>query len=299
MRIMFIYRILCGKRMRCTILVAVLLIGEATVFSQSSPHIQLCSTKIVPYPERNKIQNPMFSTDLTAPNGERLVYIGARHSNDSIDVQFLDIEKAWEDIRPTIAFYEGTGVGMWSSAEQAIRGAGEPGLIQFLAQKDSIPSISLEPSEQDEVAYLLTKFNPEQVKLFYTLRVVSEMRQRQNRSEPELRVAAMNVMQRLSKLKGLEDVVRTLEELDAAYRNYWTKPATWSDVPGDWFNPLKSSSETGGVFTNEINQESSHFRDMNMYSVLATAVLEGNRVIAVVGRDHVPMQAPALKCALQ
>jgi hypothetical protein len=285
--------------MRSTLVVAVFLIAEAALFSRPSAQIQLCSTEIVRYPERNRIQTPIFSLDLTAPNGGRLVYIGARHSNDPTDPQFLDIKKAWDDLRPTVAFYEGAGIQMWSTTEQAIREAGEPGLVQFLAEKDSIRSISLEPSEQDEATYLLTKFNPEQVKLFYTLRVVSEMRQRQNRSEPELRLAAINVMQRLSKLKGLENVVRTIEELEAAYRHYWSKPGNWSDAPRDWFNPLKSSSETEGVFTNEINQESSTFRDVNMYSALTTAVLERKRVFAVVGRDHVPMQALALKCALQ
>src|SRR5262245_39271088 len=285
--------------MRFTLVVAVLLIRETALFPQSSAQIQLCSTEIVPYPQRDRIQKPIFSLDLTAPNSGRLVYIGARHTNDPSDLQFSDIEKAWDDLKPTVAFYEGTGVRTWSTIEQAIRVAGEPGLVQFLAKKASIPLISLEPSEQDEATYLLTKFNPEQVKLFYTLRVVSEMRQRQNRSEPELRLDAIDVMQRLSTLKGLENVVRTIEELEAAYRHYWTKPANWSDAPRDWFNPLKSSSETGGVFTNEINQESSNFRDVNMYSVLSTAVLEGKRVIAVVGRDHVQMQALALKCALQ
>jgi hypothetical protein len=71
------------------------------------------------------------------------VYIGARHSNDPTDLQFLDIKKAWDDLRPTVAFYEGAGIQMWSTTEQAIREAGEPGLVQFLAEKDSIRSISL------------------------------------------------------------------------------------------------------------------------------------------------------------
>lgn len=285
--------------MRSTVMVAVLLIAQAAAFPQSSAQIQRCSTELVRYPERNTIHNPIFSLDLSTSVGGRLVYIGARHTNDSADPQFVDIEKAWNDLKPTAAFYEGAAVRMQPNVEQAIRNGGEPGLVQFLAAKDSIPTNSLEPTEQDEATYLLKKFNPEHVKLFYTLRVASEMRQRRNQSEPEIRQAAIEVLQRLSKLSGLENVVRTIEELEAAYRHYWTEPVNWWDAPSNWFNPLKSSSETGGVFTNEINQESSSFRDVNMYSVLATAVSEGHRVIAVVGRDHVPMQALALRCALR
>jgi hypothetical protein len=36
-----------------------------------------------------------------------------------------------------------------------------------------------------------------------------------------------------------------------------------------------------------------------MYNVLAKAALEGKRVFAVVGRDHIPMQEAALRCALK
>jgi hypothetical protein len=35
-----------------------------------------------------------------------------------------------------------------------------------------------------------------------------------------------------------------------------------------------------------------------MYAVLSEAAQQGERVFAVVGRNHVPMQAEALKCAL-
>jgi hypothetical protein len=64
------------------------------------------------------------------------------------------------------------------------------------------------------------------------------------------------------------------------------------------FDPLKSSAETGGIFTNDVNRASSEFRTRHMYTVLATAAARADRVFAVVGRDHVPAQAAALRCAL-
>ncbi len=36
-----------------------------------------------------------------------------------------------------------------------------------------------------------------------------------------------------------------------------------------------------------------------MLEVISDAVLDGGRVFAVVGRNHVPMKAPALRCALE
>src|SRR5438552_16444589 len=98
--------------MRSTAMVAVLLIAEAAAFPQSSAQIQRCSTELVRYPERNTIHNPIFSLDLATSIGDRLVYIGARHTNDPADPQFVDIEKAWNDVKPTVAFYEGPVVRM-------------------------------------------------------------------------------------------------------------------------------------------------------------------------------------------
>jgi hypothetical protein len=81
--------------------------------------------------------------------------------------------------------------------------------------------------------------------------------------------------------------------LDSAYRKYWKDPANWWDAPARWFDPLASSADTGGVFMNDINRMSSEYRDRHMYRLLAQAALEGNRVFAVVGRNHVPMQRKA------
>ena len=100
-------------------------------------------------------------------------------------------------------------------------------------------------------------------------------------------------------MKGFETVIPNIEALDVAYRKYWSEPAQWWLAPAQWFAPGKSSAETGGRFTNEINTMSSEYRDLHMYRVLAKAALEGNRVFAVVGRNHVPMQEPALRCALK
>lgn len=48
-----------------------------------------------------------------------------------------------------------------------------------------------------------------------------------------------------------------------------------------------------------ISPEKAGLFNGHMVAVLAEAVREGERAFAVVGRNHVPMQAPALRCALQ
>jgi len=268
---------------------------------QSSTNSQLsdCSKEIVPYQLRNKIQNPVFALDVASSNGGRLRYVGSRHSIDPTDPEFGEFEKAWNEFKPTMAFFEGGGHSVEATRDESIVKSGESGLVRFLAARDKVPAASLEPNRQDEVNYLLTKFSAEQVKLFYVLRVIQEDRVTYKQSEAQLQAALGPVLDRFSKFKGLDTVVRNAGEFEAAYRRYWNTSPNWWEAPSAWFDPLVPSSRTGGVFTNEVNQASSFFRDINMYTVLTRATLEGKRVFAVVGRDHIPMQEPALRCALK
>lgn len=269
----------------------------ATFRNQMSVHPDECSKEIVPYGD--KIKDRLFTLDLASPGGGHLLYLGARHSLDPSDLEFGEFEKAWNDFKPTIAFYEGGSVSrpVAASRDEEIKTSGEPGLIRFLAARDNIVAASLEPSRQDEVNYLLKEFSAEQVKLFYVLRVIAESRDLHKHSETELRAEVGKVLDRFSRLKGLESVIQNPAQLDAAYHRYWKSPQNWWEAPADWFSP--STKETGGIFTNQVNMRSSGYRDLHMYEVLAKAALEGKRVFAIVGRDHLPMQAAALKCALK
>ena len=258
-----------------------------------------CSEKLNPYSEWHKIKTPAFSLDLAAPSEGRLYYFGAQHSSDPADPQFAEIEKVWNKLKPTVAFYEGPNRPIAATRDETIKQAGESGFVRFLAARDGIPIVSLEPSPQDEVNFILKRFSPEQVTLFFVLRETSRLRERRKLSETELRAAVAQLLERASQMKILADPITSLDELDAAYRRYWKNPPHWWQAPSAWFDPLKSSAETGGIFTNEINQMSSGYRDQHMYTVLATAALEGKKVFAVVGRNHVATQADALRCALK
>jgi hypothetical protein len=221
------------------------------------------------------------------------------HTYDPDDVQFSWIDVSWNKLKPTMAFFEGTGSSVGNSRDNSIKTAGEPGLIRYLAARDGIPAVSLEPNIKDEVYYVLGKFSAEQAKLFYVLRQVAQLRTRQNLSESALKSRIQGILQQWSQVAGLRHVITSVEELETAYNYYWKSPTNWWEASADWFNPLKSSSQTGGVFMNEVNQESSYYRNLHMYNVLANAVLDGEIVFAAVGRDHIPMQEEALRCILK
>lgn len=258
-----------------------------------------CAEKIVPYADWPKVKEPVFSLDVSGKTGGRLSYFGAEHATDPALAQFAEIERAWNALKPTVAYYEGPNRPLAETKDETIRQTGESGFVRFLAKRDGVPVVSLEPSPADEAAHVMRKFSPEQVFLFYVLRETARLRERRKLPEAELKAAVAQLLERAAQMKGFEGAFTNVAGLETAYRKYWTSPANWWEAPQAWFDPGKSSKETGGIFTNDINTMSSEYRDLHMYRSLAGATLEGKRVFAVVGRNHVPMQAPALRCAIK
>ena len=256
-----------------------------------------CEAQIVSYQAwaKNPDSTWIFHRDVPAGG---LYYFGAEHANDPAHPQFEAIEAAFERFRPTLIFYEGPVRPLGAGRRETIEQYGESGFVRFLAQEAGLPVARLEPDPVAEAQYVLQSFSPEQVKLFYVLRETARLRERLHLSEPELREAVARLLERAAALPGFENVLLSLDDLEASYRKYWSGPAAWWQAPAAWFDPLRASAETGGIFTNDVNRVSSHFRNLHMARVLAAAVLRGERVFAVVGRNHVPLQVPALRCAL-
>jgi hypothetical protein len=271
---------------------------SATLAAQA-PDPASCAGRIVPFADRPALASPEYSLDLSPQAGGRLVYFGASHASDPAHPQFAAIEAGFARLRPTVVFYEGPARGEAATAEETIRQFGEAGFVRFLATEGGARIERLEPDPRAEAAAVLERFSPEQVKLFYVLREVSRLRERRGLDEADLRAAAGQLLRRTDAIfPEMAGVVGSVEALEEAYRRHWSEPAEWWMAPARWFDPGRPSAETGGLFTNEVNRVSSEFRDRHMFEVIAREVRAGERVLAVVGRDHVAAQAPALRCAL-
>ena len=281
-----------------TIVLAVVAMSLAVPGGAALRPKQDCISLVVPYEKRAEIANPAFSLELSAPGGGSLAYVGSSHTDDPADPMFARIDAAWERAKPTIAFYEGPDRPIFDDRDETIRRTGESGYVRFLAKKAGLPVARLEPSPKAQIDYLLTKFSREQVELFFILGEEARLRERKELGEAEIRSAIEQLMGRAAQM-GLVGEITSIEKLEAAYARHWKTPEHWWQAPKHWFDPLRSSSETGGIFTNDVNRASSHYRNIHMVEALSKAAREGHRVFAVVGRDHVPMQAGALRCSLQ
>lgn len=236
--------------------------------------------------------------ELRGRGGGELRYIGVRHTVNPTDTQIFTIESEFEGFRPTRVFYEGHDSEIVAEREPTIRKFGVSGFVRFLAQQSGTPIASLEPTPEDEMDRLANRFQPEQLQLFFLLREVVRLRERHGMSRDEVEQALEDLLTG-SELPGIPNPITTMEELDRAFWSYWSYPKNWWDASVGWFDPFFSSADSGGSYTNELARESARTRDENMVRVLTAAVLEGERVLAVVGRDHIPMQAPALRCAIE
>ncbi len=272
-----------AARITLTVLAGLMMAGPALA----------CTERLLPYGAVNAA--PVFQLELAG----KLHYFGAMHSNDPAAPQFAEIEKRWQAFKPAVAFYEGPNRPLAATSDETIKQAGESGFLRFLAQRDGVPIMSLEPSPKDEINYVLKQFSTEQVALFFTLREVARLRERRGLKEAELTAATEKMLEQVNKMGLMDSPIRTVADLAAAYRRHWSEPAQWWQAPTSWFDPRRKSADTGGVFTNEVNAASSHYRNIHMLEKLAASANAGKAVFAVVGRDHVAQQADALRCAIK
>jgi hypothetical protein len=162
---------------------AVLITGNIPAIAQdASPSrvINSCRAQLIPYAQCPGIAagSPAWSLRIATTRGDgALHYIGAVHSRDPEREQFSSIRGSWRAFRPTIAFYEGPDRGVREDEGSTIAQLGESGYVRFLATRDGVKLARLEPDPKAEIAYLLERFTPEQVKLFFVVREAQRLRE--------------------------------------------------------------------------------------------------------------------------
>lgn len=235
-----------------------------------------------------------YVLELSAGKG-RLLYFGAKHTFGSNDPQLTRIERLWAEFKPEVAFFEGADP---ESTPPAVKSReevrGESGFVLFLATRDDVPVRTLEPARGDEIALLLKRYSPEEVKVFYVLRQIPQFRSGTHAESIE--AYAENVLGGLSLRPELKGAPRTIAELKTSSARLFPRLADWRDVPQAWFDPVPTPPPT---YLNDVSRRLSEFRDRHMLTLLAGQVARGKRVFAVVGASHVVMQERALRSAIK
>ncbi len=233
-----------------------------------------------------------YVVNIYTPHGA-LFYVGVQHTNDPCDEQLKEIEMFWKQFDPDVAFYEGPELpSAENTRSESIRNSEERGLVRYLAGSH-LNVKSMEPPFADEIAELVKKYRPEQVKVFYVMRdmvgydrLKSPNETRQEYLEDEIG--------RLSAETALKNVPpNAISELEPTFAKYFPGLGSYKNAPNRWVDP--SSTET---LLNEISRASTEYRDQFMVSFISRAVCEQKRVFAVVGWSHVVRQEPAIRALL-
>ena len=281
----------------CAALALLLTPGAGVAQSVSSEQMMKCESLIIAQDKAAASPSREFSLDLQGKQGSRFRYVGVRHTFDPRDPQYAMMQDIWQALQPTEAFYEGAGSFVGDTLISALERSGEPGLVRHLASLTGTPVHSLEPTRGSEVEYLLPTFSAEQLVLFLVTRSVTEERDRRKLSTAALDPLFSQYLAQERAISQLEDALPDVPAFRAAYTR-WFPGMDPSVAPANWFDPRRTSAETGSRFFNDIDRALSAFRDVYMYRLLVRAWRPGTRIFAEVGRDHIPAQAAALRCAL-
>ena len=218
--------------------------------------------------------------------GENLLYYGARHTYKPDDPQIAEIQKLWADFHPDIAMNEGGNPPPAATIEETVTQSGEAGLIRFLARRDDVPIVSIDPSRAEETAYLSKRYSREQIKMFNLVRTVAQ--QIQNHDPAKVDDELARVLDIYNATPGLGGSPTTVAEFVQIYRHYFPD-GDYKSAKISWFDPMKEETLFNGMA-----RVGSEYRDRYMVEMLRRHLREGERVFAVVGGTHVVMQEPAL-----
>lgn len=203
-----------------------------------------------------------------------LLYYGASHRRDPKDPQIADITRRWDAFRPTVALYEGRSRGFpYGALIEPFAGLPEPALVHKLARRDEVPLYTLEPAYADEVAELLETYTPEQVALYFFLRVYTA----EAGGEPNERLAR-DLLGKRTDVEGLRGSLVTLEDVDRVWARDFPDQGDWRVLRG----------EPG--YLADISTDSRIIRGEHMARILIDLVQKRERVFAVVGSGHVIRQ---------
>lgn len=216
--------------------------------------------------------NP-YILEIDTENAGSLLYYGASHISDPSHPQTADITTHWQAFKPTVALYESRNGFFYGDLIEPFAGLPEPALVHKLARRDDVKLYTLEPTYATEVNTLLQAYSPEQVALYFTLRVY-----RADSGGEADESLALHLLEKRTDVEGLRGEVNTIADLDRIWQRDFPNELDWRVHRG----------EPG--YMADISTRSREIRGEHMARILIDLTQKGERVFAVVGSGHVIRQ---------
>ncbi|KAB2920246.1 MAG: hypothetical protein F9K22_15005 [Bacteroidetes bacterium] len=218
---------------------------------------------------------------------DSLVLFGAEHTKDPADPQLDSIIAQWDRLRPTVALVEGRLGLLFRWTSDPVKAFGEGGRVVDVAKSGGIRCYTWEPSQDDEVAWMLERYPPKRVALFYILRPYFGQVRHDRPEDPDGWIEG--TIARRTRWRGLEGTIAGTAELDSIWRTDFTGRKDWRDTDDRYGWP---------GYLDELAARSNAYRDEHFARVIVGLVRNGERVFAVCGSSHAVKLERALRSTL-
>lgn len=234
-----------------------------------------------------------------------LVFLGVSHVTSANPELFQYLENTFEQAAPSESYVEVSDVSYLSKLpedrETVINTRGEPSYLGFIARKLHVPVFPLEPDSAALYASLRPTYSADQILLSFVLREAQLERDRWHLSGERLEYSIYEKIKNWNQVinnAGDQSAIVNILELTKAVAVIWPG-LDWRQIPAQWFNPLLTSKQTGGSFTNEVIRTEKSIRDQHYAELLFSRLAAGKSVIAMAGRNHVYSLGIGFKCLLE
>ena len=285
-------------RIRRIALVAALLVAALLALGwflswRSPPFYELVEALPLPAPVLTQAQYDAVHRDFVRPYvvecaaGEsRVVLFGSAHTREPNDPQIAEIERRFEDLRPTVALVEGRPGAPFAALRDPVVQFGEMGALLRLARRADLPIWSWEPSREAEVRAQLERFPAERIALFYVLRPYVGERRFGRPEDPDAKLEATRSER--TRWNGLEGTLPSVAAVDELWRRDFASLPDWRDTTDEHGWP---------GYLGQIFEASNAIRDEHFARVVIELLARGERVFAVAGSSHAVKLEPALRAA--
>lgn len=231
----------------------------------------------------------IYTVESKKTKGAVMVF-GAEHTFDPGHKQFPAMKENWDKFNPTLAMVEGNLDLILTWFFNPVKASGEGGYTQKLARSKGIKLYSWEPGLDAEMDYVLEKFDPVHIAVFYCLRPYLNKWKRFSKSEQDNKMNKL-IAERTN-YKNLKGVIASVDQVDSLWTADFPALPSWRT-----YEHPENGWPEGKL--KQIAAETNEVRDVHMCRSVIELVNKGERVFISMGASHAPRIEKTLKGMIQ
>ena len=214
-----------------------------------------------------------------------VVVFGAAHTRDPADPQIAAIDRAWEELRPTVALVEGRLGFLAPGFMDPVEHYGESGHVVARAKDDDCDVYSWDMPEEDLIAALAGVQPAERVALFMVLRPYFSSLRNGRPDDPESFVAEFLGRAADPAVAG---AIHDVADIDRIWARDFPGGPDWRDVSDEHGLP---------GYLQEVSDASNDLRNRHLVRTALDLAGRGERVFVVAGSSHAVLTRDAFTAA--